>query len=634
MSWTIDDADKTYGVSKWGAGHFTINESGQLAVVPKREIPEQTIVIQDVIDEMLSQGVRFPVVIRFHDILRSQVKTINRTFNNIIDEADYEGHFYGVYPVKVNQMREVVEEIVEAGHRYNFGLEAGSKAELMSVLAYNTNKKALTVLNGYKDEDYLRLALLGRRLGRKIVVVVEKFSELVKLIELSKETGVEPIIGIRSRMTVKGRGKWESSGGEKAKFGLTISEIINAVELLKENKLLDCLKLFHFHIGSQITDIRAIKEAIAEGARIYCKLFQYGVNLEYFDVGGGLGVDYDGTASTNDSSINYKLDEYVADIVYGLKQVCDLEDVPHPNIITESGRALTAHHSCVITNIIGEIDTTSVNFDTKKITGESHLVSNIREVEEDLDKYENWQEVYNDAVKLKEDSLNAFKLGILSLVERAKIETIYWRILKKVAEIVSNKEFTFEQETELEEYLSGQYLCNFSIFQSAADSWAIDQILPVVPIDRLGQQPSKRCSLVDITCDSDGKMDKFIDYDEGIKKTIPVHQLDGNPYYLGIFLTGAYQDVMGDMHNLFGRLNEVHVYAHEGDPKGFYIEEVIRGSSAADVLSTMQYNPQYMAFTVKKAIDNQISRGLINPRDGVKLVDFYEDCLKSYTYLK
>lgn len=634
MSWTIDDADKTYGVSKWGAGHFTINESGQLAVVPKREIPEQTIVIQDVIDEMLSQGVRFPVVIRFHDILRSQVKTINRTFNNIIDEADYEGHFYGVYPVKVNQMREVVEEIVEAGHRYNFGLEAGSKAELMSVLAYNTNKKALTVLNGYKDEDYLRLALLGRRLGRKIVVVVEKFSELVKLIELSKETGVEPIIGIRSRMTVKGRGKWESSGGEKAKFGLTISEIINAVELLKENKLLDCLKLFHFHIGSQITDIRAIKEAIAEGARIYCKLFQYGVNLEYFDVGGGLGVDYDGTASTNDSSINYKLDEYVADIVYGLKQVCDLEDVPHPNIITESGRALTAHHSCVITNIIGEIDTTSVNFDTKKITGESHLVSNMREVEEDLDKYENWQEVYNDAVKLKEDSLNAFKLGILSLVERAKIETIYWRILKKVAEIVSNKEFTFEQETELEEYLSGQYLCNFSIFQSAADSWAIDQILPVVPIDRLGQQPSKRCSLVDITCDSDGKMDKFIDYDEGIKKTIPVHQLDGNPYYLGIFLTGAYQDVMGDMHNLFGRLNEVHVYAHEGDPKGFYIEEVIRGSSAADVLSTMQYNPQYMAFTVKKAIDNQISRGLINPRDGVKLVDFYEDCLKSYTYLK
>jgi len=635
MNWTIDDADKTYGVSKWGAGHFTINGSGQLCVIANQEKPNQQVIIQDVIDEMLAQGVSFPVVIRFHDILRAQVKSINKTFSNFIDKADYEGQFFGVYPVKVNQMREVVEEIVDAGEKYSFGLEAGSKAELLSVLAYNTNKNALTILNGYKDEDYLRLALLGRKLGRKIVVVIEKFSELEKLVELNKETSVKPIIGIRSRMTVKGRGKWESSGGERAKFGLTISEIINAVELLKEHDLLESLKLFHFHIGSQITDIRAIKEAIAEGARIYCKLFQYGVNLEYFDVGGGLGVDYDGTASTNDSSINYQLDEYVADIVYGLKQVCDLEDVPHPNIITESGRALTAHHSCVITNVIGEIDTTSVKFDTKKITGESHLVSNMREVEEELDKLKNWQEVYNDAIKIKEDSLNAFKLGILSLVERAKIETIYWRILKKVADIVSNEEYTFEQESELEDFLSGQYLCNFSVFQSAADSWAIDQILPVVPINRLDEQPQKRCSLVDITCDSDGKIDKFIDYDNGIKKTIPVHTLKKNdPYYLGIFLTGAYQDVMGDMHNLFGRLNEVHVYAHESESKGFYIEEVIRGSCSEDVLSTMQYNPQFMAFTVKKAIDHQISRGNIIPREGVKMVDFYEDCLKSYTYLK
>jgi arginine decarboxylase len=634
MEWTREDADKTYGVSKWGEGHFAINESGQLSVVPRKEFPGQQIIIEDVIEEMLAQGISFPVVIRFHDILRAKVRTINKTFNDIIDDADYEGKFFGVYPVKVNQMREVVEEIVDAGGRYNFGLEAGSKAELLSVLAYNSNKDSLTILNGYKDEDYLRLALMGRRLGRKVVVVVEKFSELTKLIELSKETGIEPIIGIRARMTVKGRGKWESSGGEKAKFGLTISEIINAVELLNQNEMTDCLKLFHFHIGSQITDIRAIKEAIAEGGRIYCKLFKHGVNLEYFDVGGGLGVDYDGTASTNDSSINYQLDEYVADIVYGLKQICDLEDVPHPNIITESGRALTAHHSCVITNIIGEIDTTSVEFDTKKVTGESHLVSNMREVEEDLDKLKNWQEVYNDAVKLKEDSLNAFKLGILSLVERAKIETIYWRILKKVADIVSNEEYSFEQESELEEFLSGQYLCNFSVFQSAADSWAIDQILPVVPINRLNERPTKRSSLVDITCDSDGKIDKFIDYDEGVKKTIPVHKLNENPYYLGIFLTGAYQDVMGDMHNLFGRLNEVHVYAHANDPKGFYIEEVIRGSSAADVLSTMQYNPQFMAFTVKKAIDHQISRGHINPRDGVRMIDFYEDCLKSYTYLK
>ena len=634
MTWSLEEADKTYGVSKWGAGHFSINDSGQLAVIPNKEFPSQYIAIKDVVDEMISQGVSFPVVIRFHDILRAQVHTLNKTFDDIIDEASYNGKFFGVYPVKVNQMREVVEEIVEAGQRYNFGLEAGSKAELLSVLAYNTNENSLTILNGYKDEDYLRLALLGCKLGRKIVVVIEKFSELTKLISLCEETGVRPIIGIRSRMTVKGRGKWESSGGDKAKFGLTISEIINAVELLKGKELLDCLKLFHFHIGSQITDIRAIKEAIAEGGRIYCKLSQLGVDLEYFDVGGGLGVDYDGTASTNDSSINYQLDEYVADIVYGLKQICDLEGVGHPNIITESGRALTAHHSCVITNIIGEIDTSSVSFDTQAIEGESHLVSNMREAEEEFDKLKNWQEVYNDTVKFKEDSLNAFKLGILSLVERAKIETIYWRILKKVAKYISKNEINFEQGEELEEFLSGQYLCNFSVFQSAADSWAIDQILPVVPIDRLEKKPTKRCSLVDITCDSDGKIDKFISDEEGIKKTIPVHELDKEPYYLGIFLTGAYQDVMGDMHNLFGRLNEVHVYAHEQDSKGFYIEEVIKGSSAENVLSTMQYNPQYMAFTIKKAIDLQIREGNLNPRQGVKLTDFYEDCLRSYTYLK
>lgn len=635
QDWSIEEADRVYNVSKWGAGYFDIDNDGHLTVLPKKERSKQKIIIRDIIEEIKSQGVQFPVVVRFHDILRAQVKLLNKTFQDIIDEAAYEGKFFGVYPIKVNQMREVVEEIVDAGAKYNFGLEAGSKAELMAVLAYNVNKDSLTVLNGYKDEEYLKLALLGRKLNRKIIIVVEKFTELPKIIKLSKELNVQPLIGIRAKMTVKGTGKWESSSGERAKFGLSISEILLAVNLLKQNDLLGSLKLFHFHIGSQITDIRAVKDAIAEGSRIYCKLAKLGVPLEYFDVGGGLGVDYDGTGSTNDSSINYQIDEYVSDIVYGLKQVCDLEDVDHPNIITESGRAITAHHSCVITNIIGEIDNTGVDFDTKKATGEHHLVSNMRELEEELDKYENWQQAYNDASKLKEDALSAFNLGILSLEERAKIDTIYWKVMKKVSTLVSQEDYVHDTALDLEDFLAGQYLCNFSVFQSAADSWAIDQLLPVVPIDYLNEKPAKRCSLVDITCDSDGKIDKFIDMESGIKGTIPVHELkQDRDYYLGIFLTGAYQDVMGDMHNLFGRLTEVHVYAHEDEPKGFYIEEIIKGSSAEQVLSTMQYNPQYMAFAVKKSIDAQIQRGAINPREGVSLVDFYEDCLKGYTYLK
>lgn len=632
-TWTIDDSDRLYNVSKWSNGYFKIDESGKLKATPNPK-KEVGILIDEVIEEAKEQGMALPLVIRFHDILRSQVKLLNRTFQKVIDDEDYGGKFFGVYPVKVNQMREVVEEIVDAGSRYNYGLEAGSKPELLSALAYNTNIDSLTVLNGYKDRDYLKLAILGTKIGRKVFVVIEKFSELRMLVELSKEYGVIPNIGIRGRMTVKGRGKWESSGGEKAKFGLTTSEIILAIEYLKKHKKLDALKLFHFHIGSQITDIRSIKEAIEEGSRIYCKMQKIGAPLEFFDVGGGLGVDYDGTNSTNDSSINYSISDYITDIVYGLKTVCDLEGVEHPHIITESGRAMTAHHSCVITNIIGEIDNTKIEFSTKKKTGEHHLVTEMRQVKELLDKSGNWQEAYNDSIKIKSDSIHAFKLGILELEERAKIETLHLQILKQINALVPDEDFQTEQIAELENSLSGQYLCNFSVFQSACDSWAIEQVLPVVPLTRLNEKPVKRSTLADITCDSDGKIDRFYDPDEGFKKTLAVHELkEGEQYNIGIFLTGAYQDVMGDMHNLFGRVNEVHVYADKDDPKGFYIEETVAGSSARNVLSTMQYNPDYMAFKVKRSIDKQVARGTIRPRDGVSLVDFYENCLKSYTYL-
>ena len=628
--WTIDDADKMYHISRWGEGYFGINKGGNLTVCPKRDTHQ--IDINEVIKEMKEQNVSFPAVIRFHDILRDKVKTINKTFRKIIDEANYEGRFYGVFPIKVNQMREVVEEIVDAGASFDFGLEAGSKPELLTVLAYNQNQSSLTILNGYKDTEFLRLALMGTQIGKRFIIVIEKFSELQRLINLSKEMGVKPLIGLRTKMSVEGTGRWAHSSGEKAKFGLTTSEMLLAGELLKENGLESQLKLIHFHIGSQINDIRTLKDAITEGARTYAKLSKLGFDIEYFDVGGGLGVDYDGSRSSTDSSTNYSLEEYITDIVWNLKQICDLEGVDHPNIVTETGRALTAHHSCLVTNVMGEISSHQTPFSTKKQKGEHILVSNMRELSKELTA-ENYQQMYNEAAQLKMETLQAFRLGILSLEERAKIETLYWKIVKKIQEHIENQDEAEvpEELLEITNKLATQYLCNFSVFQSAADTWAINQILPIVPLTRLNEKPTKNCSIADITCDSDGKIDHFIEH----SNTLPLHKLnDGEEYLIGLFLTGAYQDVMGDMHNLFGRLNEVHVYSDPGDPAGFYIEEIIRGNSASNVLSTMQYHPEYMAHTMKKMVNKEVLRGHIPPRTGVQLVDFYEDCLADYTYLK
>ncbi|WP_127717462.1 biosynthetic arginine decarboxylase [Halobacteriovorax sp. HLS] len=631
-NWTTKDSLDLYKIDKWGEGYFSVNSKGNLSVNPESK-KSLSIDINEVIEEMKEQGVTFPVVIRFHDILRSRVKQINKTFRSVIEEAEYEGRYQGVYPIKVNQMREVVEEIVDAGKIYDYGLEAGSKPELLAVLSMNDSKKCLTILNGYKDDEYMRLALLGNKVGRKMIIVIEKFSEIEKIIRISKELNVQPLVGLRGKMSVAGCGRWAGSTGERAKFGLSVSEMIQAVEIFTKNDMIDSIKLFHFHIGSQIPEIRSFKEAVSEGGRIYAKLVQMGVPLEYFDVGGGLGVDYDGTRSNNESSTNYNFTEYVSDIVYSLKQICDLEGVTHPHIVTESGRAITAHHSCVVTNVIDKIEAAN-DFNTKKETGEHIFVSNMREIEAELYERHSLQESFNDAAKLKEDALNAFKLGILSLSERAKIETIFNKINLFIENETSKLEIIPEELQILTNDNSPKYLCNFSVFQSAADSWAIGQVLPVVPITRLNEEPTVNCSIADITCDSDGKIDRFIEIN-GQESTFPVHDLKKDEdYYLGIFLTGAYQDVMGDMHNLFGRLNEVHVFKDEEDPSGFYIEEIIKGQSCSKVLSTMQYNPKYMAYSVKKVIDREISRGKIPARMGVKLVDFYEDCLKGYTYLK
>jgi arginine decarboxylase len=634
VEWSIEDAERIYGVSSWGGGYFKIGENGNIQVSPDPKNANIKIDFKSVIDEITLEGIQFPVVIRFHDILRSQVVGINECFNQVIADAKYQGKYNGVYPIKVNQTREVVEEIVDAGAPYDYGLEAGSKAELLAVLAYNTNANSLTILNGYKDEEFIRLSLLGRKLGRKVVVVIEKFSELHLLIRISKELNIEPIIGLRSKMSALGKGKWQGSSGDRAKFGLTIPEIINAAKFLEKEGMGHTLKLLHFHIGSQLTDIRAIKDAVNESARIYTELHKMGFALEYVDVGGGLGIDYDGSKSTNDSSRNYSLNEYVADVVYGMKEVCDLEGVPHPNLVTESGRAITAHHSCVVTEIVGEIKADGAVLDTSMTEGEHVILKNMRELLHFLTAEQNLQEVYNDACEWKEQAVSAFKLRVVSLEELGKIETLYWQIMRRLQVLYRDVEFVPEGLQHLDFSLSSQYLCNFSIFQSAADTWAIDQLLPVVPLTGMDKRPDINCSLVDITCDSDGKIDQFI-VDRQLQNIMPIASLEpGQKAYLGLFLTGAYQDVMGDMHNLFGRVNEVHIFSDDDDPEDFYIEEFVAGSSVQDVLTIMQYNPSAMAVDVKRQIDKEVANGQIPPREGVKWTDFYENCLKGYTYLK
>jgi arginine decarboxylase len=632
-AWTIEDAERTYGVSSWGGGYFKIGENGNVHLVPDQNQLDMKIDFAALLAEIRQEKIQFPVVVRFHDVLRSQVVGLNETFNEVIAEANYGGKYNGVYPIKVNQMREVVEEIVDAGAPYDFGLEAGSKPELLAVLAYNTNPNSLTILNGYKDEEFIRLALLGRKLGRKVVVVIEKFSELVLLVKVSKALDIEPIVGLRSKMQSKGQGRWQGSSGDRAKFGLTISEVIKAARYLEEEGMGQTLKLLHFHIGSQLPDIRAIKNAVNESARIYAELHKLGFDMQYVDVGGGLGIDYDGSQSTNDSSRNYSLREYVADVVYGLKEMCDLEGVPHPHIVSESGRALTAHHSCVITEVVGEIKPEGAQITTEIGENEHVLLKNMRDLFDNLDAYSNVQEGFNDASQWKEQASEAFKLRVIGIEEFAKIETLYWQIMRRVQAKYKGADFIPEALQGLDYSLSSQYLCNFSIFQSAVDSWAIDQLLPVAPLIGLNREPTQNCSLVDITCDSDGKIDQFV-VDHAITDVIPVPAINPDEkLYLGLFLTGAYQDVMGDMHNLFGRLNEVHIFSHDDDPEDFYIEEVIKGSTVEQVLSIMQYHPSAMAIDVKRIIDKQVAAGKIPPREGVKWTDFYEACLSGYTYL-
>jgi len=637
QNWSLDAAEELYRIGLWGDGYFGIGDDGKLQVLPDRGERAAPIAIQDVVDELRSQGVQFPVVMRFHDVLRSRVRQVNEAFAEAIRDAEYGAPYRGVFPVKVNQMREVVDEIVEAGRPYHYGLEAGSKAELMAVLSYQTAEDALTVCNGYKDEDFLRLALLGNKLRRKVVVVIEKFSEIRPLLRLAAEMGVRPMIGLRVKMRVKTEGRWAESSGERAKFGLTISEILNAIALIQAEGYGDCIRLLHFHVGSQLADIRFVQEAVQEAARIYARLRRRDVPLEYLDIGGGLAVDYEGRRSGSHSSMNYSMQDYAATVVNGVKQACDLEEVPHPMLVSESGRAVSAYHSCVILRVVGEIANDANPIETDPRDGEHILVTNMRDLYDEVASEQNFQDAYNRAVPLMEDVLSGFRLGVIGLEELARAETLYWKLLRAIArglDTLDADEFVSDDLRGVEALLGSQYLCNFSLFQSAADSWAIQQVLPVAPLARLNEPPGRNCTLADITCDSDGRIAQFIGEQE-VNSTVALHELkDTENYYIGLFLTGAYQDVMGDMHNLFGRLNEAHIFTDPDDPSGFYVEEFVNGSSAAHVLEIMQYNPKAMAAQVKGMIDAEVGGGRLRSREGVRLVDFYETCLDRYTYLR
>ncbi|MBI2604946.1 MAG: biosynthetic arginine decarboxylase [Deltaproteobacteria bacterium] len=628
--WSIEDSLKAYNIENWGLHYFGINPKGNLTVNP-RQTSMPTIDMKEVVDDIVARGIKLPVLIRFQDILRHRVITLNEAFKKAIEENNYKGRYQGVYPIKVNQLREVVEEILDAGAAYQFGIEAGSKAELLAAIAMNSNPDSLILCNGYKDYSIIKTALNGLKLGKRVIIIVEKLSELYQVMKIGREIGVRPQIGIRCKLRTKGSGKWESSGGEAAKFGLTTPEILQAIKTLKDEGMIDCAKLMHFHIGSQITDIRTIKDATKEAARIYAKLRKMGVDLEYLDVGGGLGVDYDGSHTSFNSSTNYSLQEYVSDIVYTIQEVCLAEEVPEPGIVSESGRAIVAHHSVLVVNVFGSIEIGATPYSLEPSPDENDVVHEMREILAGL-SIKNLSEAYHDALNRKEEAFTMFKLGFLDLEDKAKVENLFWKICHSIAKMMPTLKYVPEELIEMTKHLSDQYLCNFSLFQSAPDHWAIQHLFPILPIHRLNEEPARQATLVDITCDSDGKMDKFIDLRD-VKDTLPLHALNGGPYYLGLFLMGAYQDIMGDEHNLFGRVNEVHVFEDAEEPGGYYIEEIIQGNTVSGILSTIQYNPAELAKMIKSCADAQVKAGALKPREGVDLLNDYEQRLGEYTYI-
>jgi arginine decarboxylase len=630
-TWDIPSAIALYNIDRWGSGYFNINAAGNVQVMPTQAYG-QAIDLMDVVAEARDRGMAFPLVVRFQDLLRHRVETINRAFQSAISEANYQNVYKGVFPIKVNQLREVVEEIMDAGRPFNFGLEAGSKPELIAALAVHRDPEGLIICNGYKDPTYIKNALLGRKLGKQVIMVVEKLEEVRQILQVSREMSVTPLIGLRVRLQSKGSGKWATSGGENAKFGLSTADLIAASNCLKSEGMAESLVLVHFHVGSQVTDIGVIKRAVREAARFYAKLSKMGHPMQFIDVGGGLGVDYDGSRTASDSSMNYTLHEYARDVVYNIIDVCDSEKVTHPTIVSEGGRAIVAHHSVLVVEAFGSIEKIGADLSLERRETDPKLFHEMVETQKALTK-QNRMEVLHDAQQIKEQCQSMFELGLLDLESKAKIETIYWQIAQSVVELCRGMRYVPEEVKELETALGDQYLCNFSVFQSLLDHWALGQLFPIMPIHHLEQPPDRNGTLVDITCDSDGKVSSFIDLQD-VKETLPLHRIrPGEPYYLGFFLMGAYQDIMGDLHNLFGRVNEVHVFLDEDEDSGWYIEEVIEGSTVGSVLSMTQWDQPELIRLVKAQVDAAIKSDRLKPNEAMRLLSEYERGLKGYTYL-
>jgi arginine decarboxylase len=634
--WNIQAARDLYNVRRWGANYFDINDAGRVVARPQQDAG-CAVDITDVIEEAKARGLKFPLLIRFQDILRHRVQALNQAFRNSIAEFGYQGKYRGVFPIKVNQLREVVEEILDAGKPFEYGLEVGSKPELYAGLALQGSPGDLIICNGYKDSGFIKTALLGTKLGKKVIMVVEKLEELKQIIAVSKQLGVEPLVGIRARLLSKGAGRWAESGGENAKFGLSTAEILVATELLRKENLSHCLKLLHFHIGSQVPDILTVKKAVQEAARFYAKLHKLGFPIEFFDVGGGLGVDYDGSRSAFDSSTNYTLQEYTNDIVYYVAEICNAEKVPHPNLVSESGRAIVAHHSVLVVEVFGAIEKMRAEAQFEYGDNEHALVRELLDIRKNLPKL-NKLEAFHDALERKEDAQQMFTLGVLDLIDKAKIENLYWEISAAAVESFKGQAYIPEEIRKLEDSLGDQYLCNFSVFQSLLDHWALGQLFPIMPVARLNEKPTHEVTLVDITCDSDGQINKFIDLRD-VRDTLPLHQLRTNgdgkqePYYIGFFLMGAYQDIMGDLHNLFGRVNEVHVFLEPDEPAGYYVEEIIEGTTISQALGAVQYDENELKRQMKAQMDEAIKSDRMKPSEAMRLLDDYERGLKEYTYL-
>ena len=627
--WRIEDSSELYNITGWGLKYFSINEKGHATVTPKEGYA--SVDLKELMDELQVRDVSAPVLVRFPDILDNRIEKISNCFRQAADQYGYTAQNFIIYPIKVNQMNPVVEEIVSHGKKFNIGLEAGSKPELHAVLAINVDSNSLIICNGYKDENYIELALLAQKMGRRIFLVVEKLNELSLIASISKRLKIHPNIGIRIKLSSTGSGKWEESGGDVSKFGLNSSELLEALDILEKNKMQDCLKLIHFHIGSQITKIRRIKNALREASQFYVQLRKMGYGIDFVDIGGGLGVDYDGTrSSASESSMNYSIQEYVNDSIWTLVDVCTKNNLPQPNIITESGRSLTAHHSVLIFEVLETTTLPAWDDDAEVSDSDHELVRELYTSWDNLNQHD-LIETWHDALQIRDEALELFGLGLLDLRTRAQIERLFWSIAREVYEMANEIKHAPEELRKIAKMLPDKYFCNFSLFQSLPDSWAIDQIFPIMPISRLDEKPTRSATLQDITCDSDGKIDNFISA-RNFNYHLPVHTFNGKePYYIGVFLVGAYQEILGDLHNLFGDTNAVHVSVYKDR---YEIDQVIDGETVAEVLDYVQFNPKKMVRSVETWVTTSMKAGVITPEEGREFLSNYRSGLYGYTYLE